>query len=276
MGTTADKLNKLLNTKQEIKQAIVDKGVEVGDDTKFSDYPAKINAIQTGDTESVWEIVTDNWTRFQHLFHNCTSLTTLDVSNWDTSNVKNMANMFSYCQSLTSLDVSKWNTSNVTTMSQMFYNCNKLTSLDASNFDTTNVTNMDYMFQYCSQLTTIGDLSNWNTSKVTSIYNIFQGCSSLTSLDLSNWDISKVTGSYNLTNGFDAGPALVDFYPPKNISANMSVSKSTALSHDSLMRIINNLITTTSTKTLTLGATNLAKLTADEVAIATGKGWTVA
>jgi hypothetical protein len=41
------------------------------------------------------------------------------------------------------------------------------------------------------------------------------------------------------------------------------------------MSIINNLMTVTSTKTLTLGATNLAKLTADEVAIATNKGWTV-
>jgi surface protein len=104
---------------------------------------------------------------------------------------------------------------------------------------------------------------------------MFTYCRSLTSLDVSNWDVSKVTGNYSLNTGFDAGSALVDFYPPKNISANMSMSKSKSLSHDSLIRIINNLITTTSTKTLTLGATNLAKLTADEVAIATNKGWTV-
>lgn len=47
MGTTADKLNKLIETKAAIKAAIEAKGVtDVGD--KFSDYPAKIESIQSG------------------------------------------------------------------------------------------------------------------------------------------------------------------------------------------------------------------------------------
>lgn len=51
------------------------------------------------------------------------------------------------------------------------------------------------------------------------------------------------------------------------------------LSHDSLMSIINCLKDysgTGTTKTVTLGATNLAKLTPDEKKIATQKGWTLA
>ena len=44
--STADKLNKLLETKQAIKQAIIDKGVDVSDNTVFAEYPAKINAIE--------------------------------------------------------------------------------------------------------------------------------------------------------------------------------------------------------------------------------------
>ena len=44
--STADKLNKLLETKQAIKQAIIDKGVDVSNDTVFAEYPAKINAIE--------------------------------------------------------------------------------------------------------------------------------------------------------------------------------------------------------------------------------------
>lgn len=47
MGTTADKLNKLMQTKTAIKTAIEAKGQTVGD-IPFSQYPAKINAIEGG------------------------------------------------------------------------------------------------------------------------------------------------------------------------------------------------------------------------------------
>ena len=47
MGTTVDKLNKLLQTKAAIKTAIEAKGVTVGD-AKFADYPTKIAAIEGG------------------------------------------------------------------------------------------------------------------------------------------------------------------------------------------------------------------------------------
>ena len=37
--------------------------------------------------------------------------------------------MFNYCRDLTSLNVSNWDTSNVTSMSNMFYDCNDLTTV---------------------------------------------------------------------------------------------------------------------------------------------------
>ena len=48
MGTTADKLNKLKETKLAIKTAIVNKGVEVTDTDTFASYASKIDSIQTG------------------------------------------------------------------------------------------------------------------------------------------------------------------------------------------------------------------------------------
>ena len=42
------------------------------------------------------------------------------------------------------------------------------------------------------------------------------------------------------------------------------------------MVVINGLQTVTETQTLTLGSTNLDKLTEEEKQIATGKGWTLA
>ena len=74
-------------------------------------------------------------------------------------------NMFASCTSLTSLDLSNFDTSNVTDMLGMFYRCETLTSLDLSNFDTSNVTDMDGMFRFCEALTI--DCSSWNVEKVT-------------------------------------------------------------------------------------------------------------
>lgn len=48
MGTIEDKLNRLLDTKQAIKAAIVGQGVEVAEEDPFSAYPDKVAAIQTG------------------------------------------------------------------------------------------------------------------------------------------------------------------------------------------------------------------------------------
>ena len=54
--------------------------------------------------------------------------------------------MFSDCSFLTSLNLSNFNTNNVKNMSYMFSDCSFLTSLNLSNFNNNNVTNMNYMF----------------------------------------------------------------------------------------------------------------------------------
>ena len=114
--------------------------------------------------------------------------TTLDVSNFDTSNVTNMRSMFSNSQA-TTLDVSNFDTSNVTYMNIMFGN-SQATTLDVSNFDTSKVTTMAQMFE-SSQATTL-DVSNFDTSKVTSMGSMFQ-LSQATTLDLSNFNTTNVT-----------------------------------------------------------------------------------
>ena len=61
-----------------------------------------------------------------------------------------------------------------------------------------------------------------------------------------------------------------------NFKVNVDFSSSTKLTHDSIMVVINGLQTVTSTQTLKLGSTNLAKLTEADKKIATDKGWTLA
>ncbi len=111
---------------------------------------------------------------FNSMFYNCVNLTQVTFSNtFDTTNVTNMGLMFSNCSSLTSLDLTNFITTNVTNMGRMFNNCYSLTSLDVTNFITTNVTIMDAMFSACFRLTSL-DLSNFNTSNVTIMNSMFE------------------------------------------------------------------------------------------------------
>lgn len=156
-------------------------------------------------------------------------------------------------------------TSNVTDMTAMFSNCNSLTSL--SSFDTSNVTKMHSMFYYCSKLTSV---PLFNTSNVINMRDMFYNCNSLTSIPA--FDTSKVTNM----NYMFANCSKLETIHMKNIGADLDISSSTLFTREALLEIIGNLKTVTSTKTLRMGSTNLAKLTEEDKAIATNKGWTLA
>ena len=143
---------------------------------------------------------TSKVTDMRHMVIDCSKLTTLDLSNFDTSNVTDMCGMFSGCFRLISLDVSKFNTSKVTNTGSMFSGCGSLTSLDVSKFNTSNVTDMGNMFASCYRLTSL-DLSSFDTSKVDDMEYMFEACSSLTSLDASSFNTANVTNmSYMFAN----------------------------------------------------------------------------
>ena len=125
-------------------------------------------------------------------FFQCNKLEEINLTNVDTSNVTDMSMMFCICSNLTSLDVSNFDTSNVTNMNNMFSLCSNLTSLDVSNFNTSNVTDMNSMFSKCKGLTSL-DVSNFDTSNVTNMDYMFDLCSNLTSIDLSGFETTKLT-----------------------------------------------------------------------------------
>jgi len=117
-------------------------------------------------------------TNTSYMFYNCSSLKSIDLSLFNTTNVNNMSNMFYDCSSLESIDLSSFNTTNVNDMSYMFCGCSSLKSIDLSLFDTTNVNNMYFMFCDCSSLKTI-DLSSFNITNVNNVRHMFYLCSSL-------------------------------------------------------------------------------------------------
>ena len=81
-----------------------------------------------------------------HMFYKCTSLTSLDLSNFITSKVTNMWSMFCYCSSLTSLDLSNFDTSNVNDMDYMFYQCINLEYINLYNFKEIKLTSYGDIF----------------------------------------------------------------------------------------------------------------------------------
>ena len=128
---------------------------------------------------------TSKVTDMSYIFYNSQKLTTIDLSSFNTINVTKMISMFNNCYSLTTFDLSSFDTSKVTDMSRMISSCYNLTTLDLSNFNTINVTDMSYMFFYSQKLTTL-DLSNFNTINVTNMSGMFKYCNNLTTVKVIN------------------------------------------------------------------------------------------
>ena len=201
-------------------------------------------------------------------------LKTIDLSEFDTSQVTSMYEAFYQCSNLTSIDLTNVNTSKVTDMDMMFYSCGKLESVDLSGFDTSNVTLFERMFYGCNNLTSL-DISNFDTSKLIGLSSMFGDCNRLSDLYL-NFNISNIMyslGSFPYT--FDYCSSL------KNVVGKFEGTKydlylsDCPLTSASAMVFINGLATVTEKRTLALSRTTYDSLTPEQIAIATSKGWTV-
>ena len=182
------------------------------------------------------------------------------ASDWE--NVTDFGNMFSYCRNITSFPI--LDTSNATNMQSMFSECRGIKSIPA--IDTSKVTNMRAMFSYCDHLTSIPAL---DTSKVEDMGYIFNYCSSLTSIPA--LDTSNVKDmDYMFNNCYN-----LESIHMHGMKISFDIHYSTKFTREALVEILNNLSTVTTSRTLTMGSTNLAKLTDADKAIATGKGWTL-
>ena len=135
------------------------------------------------------------------MFSNLTTVTSIDLTNFNTINVTTMRDMFYNCAKLTSLDVSNFNTAKTTTMQDMFRSCKALTSLNVSNFNTANVANIEYMFRDCITLTTLTGIDKFDMSKITSVSGLFMNCSKLTSLNLPDFSKSTITDATYMFSG---------------------------------------------------------------------------
>jgi surface protein len=116
------------------------------------------------------------------MFHSCTNITSIDLSNIGTNKSTNMAGFFEGCNNLSELKLpDKFITSYCTNLHDLFDYCHKLTSVNITNWDTSNVTDFSFMFEQCYSLVTL-DLSSLNFDKAVNYNNMFSQCNSLTTV----------------------------------------------------------------------------------------------
>lgn len=200
----------------------------------------------------------------------------LDLSKWDVSKVTNLEFFLQNNNVITSLNLSNWDTSSVTNMKNIFQYCDKLSDLKFD-FNTSNVTTMDALFDYCMSFTEL-DLSKWDVSQVSSMSAIFNDCRNLTYLSLKNWNMQNVT---NVSSMFGNTESLTDLildgaiFPKRDL--NIGLHNSRNITVESLLSVLNSLpqLDDGTSYYVQLGSDNIAKLSDDQKAIATNKGWTL-
>lgn len=133
------------------------------------------------------DLHTEYTTDMSYLFMECKA-SEIIFSEFNTSNVTDMANMFSSIVTSNKLDLSNFNTINVKDMSNMFA-YSEIGELDISNFDTSNVENMEGMFR--ETVTKNLDLSSFNTIACTDMECMFKS-SVIDSIKFGNFDIRNV------------------------------------------------------------------------------------
>lgn len=138
--------------------------------------------------------------------------------------------------------------------------------------DTSQCTTLQQLIQ-SSTIPSLGVIDARSTTESSALARTFQSGNLISVEKL----ILKDDGSQTFSNTFYGCSMLTHLVIEGTIGQNgLDLSRSIKLPHDNLMSIINSLQNKTSgTWTVTLGSTNLAKLTDAEKAIATQKGWTL-
>mgnify|MGYP002853318661 CR=1 FL=1 len=138
-------------------------------------------------------------TYFSYMFAGCESLTSLDLSGWDTSSGMASNNMFDNCTALTGLNVSGWDFSSVDSGTsyyadfyRMFADCTSLGSLDLNSWSTSTVKNVSQMFNGCTGLQAVFIGDGWDMSNVTDSDSMFYNCNAIVGQDGTTYDETNI------------------------------------------------------------------------------------
>lgn len=140
---------------------------------------------------------TSNVKSFHYLFMSTSKLEKI-IGNLDTSSVTDMSSMFnaSAITNFDGLNIAEWDTSKVTNMERTFSGAKILNFDFLKDWNTSSVTTLESTFRSAKAKTI--PLEKWDVSKVEKFYMTFQGASGLESLPIENWDVSSATTMYEM------------------------------------------------------------------------------
>lgn len=220
-------------------------------------------------------------TNFDYFFYGASKLTKVpEIQQPITSS----RSMFEGCSSLASIP-DDFDFGHTTNAAYMFYKCG---IKEFREIDIPLATNMSHFFQDCSA-TIIGNINApstahvdeffWNC-KVVTLGDVYAPKASNTSWFFDNTSslvtCGKITVAYFNNNMLYGTSNIENFGGFVGLADSFDFSSLTKLTEQSLVNIMNEAATVTGGQVLTFGATNLAKLTDEEKAIAINKGWTLA
>ena len=159
--------------------------------------------------------------RYSYPLSNLTHIYGLENLNW--YEVSNIANMFLGCKSLTSLDLSSFDTFSVTNMSGVFQGCSSLTELNIAMWTFMGVERMTFMFNGCSSLHTI--YCNYDLGAQTTAAEAFYGCSALVGAEGTTYASGSVSNTYARPDGGSSKPGYFTPYTcPQPTDVTLSIT----------------------------------------------------
>ena len=139
-------------------------------------------------------------------FTNCFSLEVMNFPLYVHGN-RNLTAFFANCYSLTSVNLNNFETSQVYIFDYMFLNCYNLKSIDISGFSFKSSSTTNYMFSGCFSITSM-DFSNFTKTRFT-YAGMFYNCPNLKYLDFTNYNYSSSLLIFN-SNISASGTLILD------------------------------------------------------------------
>lgn len=265
---------------KHVSQEMLDSLSDLTKDYTITNMMNMISNLTTFDSNisfkdgTVFNVKPTDTSLLQNSFNSCKATGEITINILDDSvNNLNFGSSFNSCK----LDKINFTgaVSKIANLSNTFSSCSNITEITGLDF--TNVTDITRIFYGCSKLTSI-DFSTL-TNKCTKASDCFVNCSKIESI--TNMNITNITGTLSLK-----GNSILKHFTFQNsetkesditidVSGCMKFESQNNYSKAPLIEMFNSLPVATGTAKILIADMFVSEFTSEELAIATGKGWTI-